>query len=827
MGLFDSFEQEGGVIKLISITQKSVADTWKNRELAEKWGLWLQELEIFTKLPLFFQLFIKDKHFKDLLFEILAGVPDQETTNMQQQNDKQAEAVKLTYKIIKEMFQVSKKGDLREKAAENGLIGKILLRLKEVTGELGRRLVEDDREEAKEEKENKEEEKVEEKTETKPTKSHLKNKRKGVGYTTGVGKNWNVSQYIKNKKVKSEQITYLIDILSSFFRTKNWTPTEDIVNSILQSCLLPLIENAFRTGSLLDMMSFSKLYISYLKLVRVFSKNKILSFTLIEIDPRLKPKQLEPIYKLIEKLNDLVSIYNSCLQSQADNDSEKDADTLIIEIKKTSKSVLKTIERLKGGQREEFYANALHLPLNECYPMLLKNLRFDTMDMKNKNGEYVHHYISSYSTTVSQTKINRLAQELADLSNALPIDHTNAIFVRVDRERVDLMKALVMGAVGTPYAHGAYEFDIYCNQNYPKDPPKMNLTTTGCSAVRFNPNLYACGKVCLSLLGTWRGNSTENWDPKISTILQVLLSTQAIIMSEDIYFNEPGFEGEAGTPDGERKNEGYSNIIRYCSTKYAMLEQIKNPPPGFETIIRRHFFLKRDEIMKDLRKWVEDANVNEALYTGLVSDHNYNWANKFKNKGVYEKMLREVVDELEKELYQLPEPSGHDLVPVLSKQSKSQQVHKDINEGAAKLDNIEAEEEEIINTTSEINVDKEEVKDRWSRYIGAMGIEAVAKQAKSNVFLSGASAAGIEVAKNIVLAGCKTFTLHDTLNATMADLAGQFFLQPGDVGKNRALASVNRLQQLNRYVKCMSETTSLPDTEEALTQAGFANYDVV
>jgi len=41
------------------------------------------------------------------------------------------------------------------------------------------------------------------------------------------------------------------------------------------------------------------------------------------------------------------------------------------------------------------------------------------------------------------------------------------------------MKALIMGAAGTPYAHGAYEFDIYCNNNYPKEPPKMNLTTTG------------------------------------------------------------------------------------------------------------------------------------------------------------------------------------------------------------------------------------------------------------------------------------------------------------------------------------------------------------
>ena len=36
----------------------------------------------------------------------------------------------------------------------------------------------------------------------------------------------------------------------------------------------------------------------------------------------------------------------------------------------------------------------------------------------------------------------------------------------------------------------------------------------------------------------------------------------------------------------------------------------------------------------------------------------------------------------------------------------------------------------------DINVDDEAVKDRWSRYIGAMGIEAVAKQAAANIFLS-------------------------------------------------------------------------------------------
>ena len=40
---------------------------------------------------------------------------------------------------------------------------------------------------------------------------------------------------------------------------------------------------------------------------------------------------------------------------------------------------------------------------------------------------------------------------------------------------------------------------------YPEVPPKVQLITTGMGAVRFNPNLYNCGKVCLSLLGTWQG----------------------------------------------------------------------------------------------------------------------------------------------------------------------------------------------------------------------------------------------------------------------------------------------------------------------------------
>ena len=55
-------------------------------------------------------------------------------------------------------------------------------------------------------------------------------------------------------------------------------------------------------------------------------------------------------------------------------------------------------------------------------------------------------------------------------------------------------------------------------------------------------DLYHEGKVCLSLLGTWRGQTSENWNPNQSTLLQVLISIQSIVMSQWVYQNEPGYE---------------------------------------------------------------------------------------------------------------------------------------------------------------------------------------------------------------------------------------------------------------------------------------------
>ena len=86
------------------------------------------------------------------------------------------------------------------------------------------------------------------------------------------------------------------------------------------------------------------------------------------------------------------------------------------------------------------------------------------------------------------------------------------------RSMSSVHRALIIGPADTPYANGCFIFDIFLPHNYPTVPPAVQFKTTGGGRVRFNPNLYECGKVCLSLLGTWSGPS---WDPAHSTLLQV------------------------------------------------------------------------------------------------------------------------------------------------------------------------------------------------------------------------------------------------------------------------------------------------------------------
>lgn len=79
--------------------------------------------------------------------------------------------------------------------------------------------------------------------------------------------------------------------------------------------------------------------------------------------------------------------------------------------------------------------------------------------------------------------------------------------------------------------------------------------------------------------------------------------------------------------------------------------------------------------------------------------------------------------------------------------------------------------------SKELDINDEKVKDRWSRYIGAMGIDAVSRQSKADILLLGLGPFGLEVTKNLVLSGCRKLTLCDDRLVTNEDLSGGFFYQ--------------------------------------------------
>lgn len=190
-----------------------------------------------------------------------------------------------------------------------------------------------------------------------------------------------------------------------------------------------------------------------------------------------------------------------------------------------------------------------------------------------------------------------IAKELAVLTTNLPVSWDSSVFLRVDENRVDIIKALIIGPEGTPYQDGCFLFDIFLGPTYNHTPPSVKYMTTNGGKYRFNPNLYADGKVCLSLLGTWSG---PGWISGRSTLLQVLVSIQSMILCDEPYLNEPGWANAGGTP----QSKAYSANVRRMVVKTAMLGNLKNPPEPFGDVIRTHYRLKADAVIAQLDGWL-------------------------------------------------------------------------------------------------------------------------------------------------------------------------------------------------------------------------------
>jgi len=243
--------------------------------------------------------------------------------------------------------------------------------------------------------------------------------------------------------------------------------------------------------------------------------------------------------------------------------------------------------------------------LETAYCEHMKRYQMDTWSQLASN--HLFRSSSAAEGVRPRPRMVRVGKELASLTVDLPLNYSSSVFVRVDEENLTLWRALITGPEGTPYSSGCFIFDAYFPPQYPAIPPSVLLKTTGGGSVRFNPNLYVCGKVCLSLLGTWSGERGESWNSTVSSMLQVLVSIQSLILVEDPYFNEPGFESTMHTAHGRTAARDYSANIMEQTMRYAIEEQLRRPPPEFADVIKAHFRMQKHTVVATCEKWISSV----------------------------------------------------------------------------------------------------------------------------------------------------------------------------------------------------------------------------
>jgi ubiquitin-conjugating enzyme E2 O len=194
--------------------------------------------------------------------------------------------------------------------------------------------------------------------------------------------------------------------------------------------------------------------------------------------------------------------------------------------------------------------------------------------------------------------IKRITKDIRDIYKN-PLNDNN-IYIHYDEDNIFKMYCMIIGTKDTPYENGYYLFDFTFNEEYPLKPPKVEYCTLSpTDNIRFNPNLYTCGKVCLSILNTWHG---EQWSP-VNTITTILLAIQSFVLIQEPLRNEPGFE----ECNDERMGD-YDDIIYYENFKTSILSILERNDYRFEVfkpIMINHYIENFECILQNYDNYIE------------------------------------------------------------------------------------------------------------------------------------------------------------------------------------------------------------------------------
>ena len=226
------------------------------------------------------------------------------------------------------------------------------------------------------------------------------------------------------------------------------------------------------------------------------------------------------------------------------------------------------------------------------------------------------------TTFIQKETMQRLLKDVKQIIKN-PLTDQGIYYIHDD---TDMMKgyAMIVGPSETPYFGGFYFFEFTYPADYPHSPPKVKYCTNG-NNIRFNPNLYCCGKVCISLLNTWRG---DQWT-SCQTISTVLLTLCTLLCSDPL-LNEPGVDKK------HRDMVNYTDIIEFSNLSIAVCDIVAKKKgvyqPFFENFypfVKENFNNNYDKLMevagKQLsEKFNEPKNLTTGFYNmNVIIDYKY------------------------------------------------------------------------------------------------------------------------------------------------------------------------------------------------------------
>ena len=215
---------------------------------------------------------------------------------------------------------------------------------------------------------------------------------------------------------------------------------------------------------------------------------------------------------------------------------------------------------------------------------------------------------------ISKETIQRLVKDVKEIRKNPLTEH--GIYYEHDEDDILKGQALIIGPKNTPYKNGYYIFKFRFTPQYPHEPPKVVFMTND-GVTRFNPNLYRSGKVCISILNTWKG---PQWTA-CQSISSILLSICTCVLTDTPLINEPGIDIY------HKDYDKYNEILRYKNYEVAILQMLTNKliRTRFDKlyeIMKNHFIENYQEIIKMMEcDKTPDKTIETTIYKMKIRIH--------------------------------------------------------------------------------------------------------------------------------------------------------------------------------------------------------------